>query len=262
MNNFFQLNPNITKPYALMDLDDTLFQTLRKIETWNLPSDNLTIATFNKQGESLSYFTAKQAEFFNWLYHTTELIPVTARDTVEIGRVKLPFTSWQVLTHGAVILDKNGEALATWQTHTAEKLTALQAKINNIQQFIEENFAELNLRLMPHFETFMGQPLAVYLAVKQADKNHAILENLAKMLPEKLPNFSGDFYIHVNANNLAILPHAIHKRHAVQFLLENYLDKNRASFGFGDSLADFPFLRLLDWYGTPNRGQLHEYFGQ
>lgn len=271
MPNFFKLNPNITKPYALMDLDDTLFQTLRKIETFNLSNgdltsdylpERLTVASVNKQGEPLSYFTPKQVEFFNWLYHSTELIPVTARDTTEIQRVKLPFTSWQVLTHGAVILDKNGEPLATWQTQIAEKLRPLQPKITEIQNFIETNFADLQLRLTLHFEELLGQKLAVYLAIKHADKNHKILESLANDLPQRFSNFNDCFYIHTNSNNLAILPYVIHKCHAVEFLLEHHFEKDRASFGFGDSLADLPFLQLLDWYGTPKRGQLHEYFSQ
>ena len=38
---FFQANPNITKPYALMDLDDTLFQTQRKIDAWDMPTAEL-----------------------------------------------------------------------------------------------------------------------------------------------------------------------------------------------------------------------------
>nr|WP_241878871.1 hypothetical protein [Psychrobacter sp. PraFG1]UNK05478.1 hypothetical protein MN210_00575 [Psychrobacter sp. PraFG1] len=54
-----------------------------------------------------------------------------------------------------------------------------------------------------------------------------------------------DFYIHSNANNLAILPKGIHKRHAVAYLLEQHLDHARPSFGFGDSLADLPFCSSL-----------------
>ena len=54
------------------------------------------------------------------------------------------------------------------------------------------------------------------------------------------------------------MPHTVHKKHAVAFLLDSYLDQSRPSFGFGDSLADLPFLQLLDWYGTPNHGQLHD----
>ena len=48
---FFQASPDIIKPYALMDLDDTLFQTQRKIDAWNLPAskaENLVCASVNK----------------------------------------------------------------------------------------------------------------------------------------------------------------------------------------------------------------------
>lgn len=257
----FTLNPIITKPYALMDLDDTLFQTLRKIEAWQMPQTNLTVATVNKIGEPLSYFTPKQAAFFNWLSHTTELIPVTARDIDEIKRVKLPFTSWQILTHGAVILDKNGQNLAGWQTVVAEKLMPLQRIIFDLKKIIETDFAKFNLRLTIHSENFLGQSQAVYLAIKQADKNHAILKNVADHLTKKFATIMQDFYIHINANNLAILPHGVHKKWAVEYLQTHCLDKDTPTFGFGDSVEDLPFLQRLDWYGTPPRGQLHEYFG-
>ncbi len=101
---FFESKVALVKPYALMDLDDTLFQTQRKIAAWQLPMDGLVAATVDKQNAPLSFLTPKQRHFFNWLSQSTELIPVTARDTTEIMRVKLPFDSWQVLTHGAVIV--------------------------------------------------------------------------------------------------------------------------------------------------------------
>ena len=113
---FFQSSLNIIKPYALMDLDDTLFQTQRKIDAWELPTtepENLICASVNKQGEPLSFMSQRQTVFFNWLLASTELIAVTARDRQEIKRVKLPFNSWQVLTHGAIILTSDGELLST-----------------------------------------------------------------------------------------------------------------------------------------------------
>ncbi|MBX4377814.1 hypothetical protein K4H02_22425, partial [Mycobacterium tuberculosis] len=64
----------------------------------------LVAATVDKQNAPLSFLTPRQHHFFNWLSQSTELIPITARDTTEIMRVKLPFDSWQVLTHGAVIV--------------------------------------------------------------------------------------------------------------------------------------------------------------
>ncbi len=266
---FFQPYPNIVKPYALMDLDDTLFQTQRKIDAWDLAaneSESLVCATVNKKDEPLSFMTIRQANFFNWLLASTELIVVTARDTSEIKRVKLPFSSWQVLTHGAVILTPDGKLLDTWQQHIYNELLPLQEKLNQLSQLFTKhsNNDNSHLKFTPHTDSFNSDSsgsdeheLTIYLAIKHAQKDHQALIELANKLPSLIRDFDQHFYVHVNANNLAILPHAIHKRHAVQFLLEHHLDNMRPSFGFGDSLADLPFLQLLDWYGMPNHGQLH-----
>ncbi|WP_201534754.1 HAD hydrolase family protein [Psychrobacter immobilis] len=258
---FFKANPDIIKPYALMDLDDTLFQTQRKIDAWDLPtaeSENLVCATVNKQGEPLSFMSQRQSAFFNWLLTSTDLIVVTARDRSEIKRVKLPFNSWQVLTHGAIILTPDGELLDAWQQYIHEQLLPLQKQINQLAELILEHSGQDNLVFTLHTDRFINDELTIYLAIKHAQKDHQLLAKLAKQLPILIPNFAENFYVHVNANNLAILPHSVHKRHAVQFLLDNHLDNQRPSFGFGDSLADLPFLQLLDWYGMPNHGQLHE----
>ena len=265
---FFQPSLNIIKPYALMDLDDTLFQTQRKIDAWELPTtehENLVCASVNKQGEPLSFMSQRQAAFFNWLLISTELIAVTARDRQEIKRVKLPFNSWQVLIHGAVILTSDGELLSTWQQHMYNVLTPLQDTLNQLTDLVDSSSQESNrvhndLKLTSHTDTFIDSELTIYLAIKHRQKDHQALAELATQLPTLIPDFDKHFYVHVNANNLAILPHAVHKRHAVQFLLEQHLDHQRPSFGFGDSLADLPFLQLLDWYGMPNHGQIHEQF--
>lgn len=259
MTDFFAPQIESVKPYALMDLDDTLFQTLRKITAWQLPTDDLVVATVNKQNEPLSFFTQKQQHFFNWLSQSTELIPVTARDTAEIARVKLPFNSWRILTHGAVIVEPSAQVCAHWQRLMAGQLLTLQDKLTQLAAQLTQL---AQLRITPHYEQFIvaDNPtnLMVYVAIKHQQKDHAALVTIATQLPTWLPSLLDDFYIHVNANNLAILPHVVNKHHAMRFLLDHYLDKRRPCFGFGDSLADLPFLQLLDWYGTPNRGQLHD----
>ncbi len=266
---FFQASSDIIKPYALMDLDDTLFQTQRKIDAWQLATtepENLVCATVNKQGEPLSFMSQRQAAFFNWLLASTELIAVTARDRQEIKRVKLPFNSWQVLTHGAIILTSDGDLLNAWQQHMYNALAPLQNTLNQLATWVNSYNSQKShsihndLKLTTHTDAFIENELTIYLAIKHIQKDHQALAELAKQLPILIPDFDAHFYVHVNANNLAILPHSVHKRHAVQFLLEQHLDHQRPSFGFGDSLADLPFLQLLDWYGLPNHGQLHEKF--
>ncbi|ELA09523.1 hypothetical protein MOMA_03935 [Moraxella macacae 0408225] len=263
----YALSPQ-NRPYALMDLDDTLFQTLRKIQPQPL-SDNLTVASVNKQGKALSFFSKKQHHFFNWLSQTTELIPVTARDSNEILRVKLPFHSWQVLTHGAVIVSPKQQIDSVWQQQIYTQLNDFQDNILTINQFITQINQQqaLELQLTLHDDKFNhNDRTLIYLAIKHKQRNETKLANFCQQLPTilstVLPNFTDDFYIHLNTNNLAILPKFIHKKHAVNYLLHQHLDKNRPCFGFGDSVADLPFLQILDWYGTPNRGQLHTQFAK
>ena len=263
---FFESKVALVKPYALMDLDDTLFQTQRKIAAWQLPMDGLVAATVDKQNAPLSFLTPKQCHFFNWLSQSTELIPVTARDTTEIMRVKLPFDSWQVLTHGAVIVAPSGQICTRWQRLMAGQLVALQSKLTQLMARLTGFEA---LRITPHYEHFIvdnnAADLMVYVAIKHRHKDHDALLQFAAQLPSVLneaADLGDEFYIHVNANNLALLPHVVNKHHAMRFLLDHHLDKNRPCFGFGDSLADLPFLQLLDWYGTPNRGQLHDAISQ
>lgn len=258
----FALNPdNIIKPYALMDLDDTLFQTPRKLSPDQCTDKTaLTVATLDKRGQPLSVMTPKQVRFFNWLYHHCELIPVTARDTTEITRVLLPFASWRVLTHGAVIVTPDGTPEPKWQAQIARVLQPLQKTLISISHHLQTpEFSQL--RITPHYERFGDADLLVYIAVKHAAKDAIALQTLATRLPTLLDiaNFATHWYIHHNANNLAILPQAIHKRHAVEFLQTQHLDNLRPCFGFGDSLADLGFLQRLDWYGTPSQGQLHEH---
>lgn len=271
---FFQPSLDIIKPYALMDLDDTLFQTQRKIDAWDLPTaeqQQLVCATVNKQHQPLSFMTQRQAAFFNWLLVSTELIVVTARDRDEIQRVKLSFSSWQVLTHGAIILMPDGQLFDDWQQYIYKQLLPLQDKLKQLAALISNHDKDAydSLVFTPHTDHFNNEAnneangdvnseqLTIYLAIKHAQKDHQALAKLAAQLPSLIADFDSYFYVHVNANNLAILPHAIHKQHAVQYLLEHCLDCQRPSFGFGDSLADLPFLQLLDWYGMPNHGQLH-----
>ena len=266
MTDFFKPETALVKPYALMDLDDTLFQTQRKIAAWQLPMDGLVAATVDKQNAPLSFLTPKQRHFFNWLSQSTELIPVTARDTTEIMRVKLPFDSWQVLTHNTIIIAPSGQICTRWQRLMAGQLVALQSKLTQLMARLTGFEA---LRITPHYEHFIvdnnATDLMVYVAIKHRHKDHDALLQFAAQLPSVLneaADLGDEFYIHVNANNLAILPHVVNKHHAMRFLLDYHLDKNRPCFGFGDSLADLPFLQLLDWYGTPNRGQLHDAISQ
>lgn len=256
---FLKNKPSLIKPYALMDLDDTLFQTKRKLPSF-VDDNALIVASVNKKNEPLSFMTQKQANFFCWLSAHTTLIAVTARDTQEIKRVQLPFCDVQILTHGAIILQKNGDADKQWECTLFGQLTQCQNALSNLYDQLLA--LDKSINITPHFDDFCQNQLMIYLAIKHPNKDHNALQKLADDLPSLCQKWGinfADFYVHYNANNLAVLPKCVHKKHAVAFLKQHYFKDNIPLFGFGDSLADLPFLTLLDWYGTPNQGQLHNF---
>ncbi|HMU87433.1 MAG TPA: hypothetical protein PKC11_07370, partial [Agitococcus sp.] len=63
------------KPLFLMDLDDTLLQTARKMPA-DMPRQ---VAALDKHGQPLSFTNPKQQAFIEWLLLCADVVPVTAR---------------------------------------------------------------------------------------------------------------------------------------------------------------------------------------
>ncbi len=70
----------------------------------------------------------------------------------------------------------------------------------------------------------------------------------------ELPNV----LIHVNNNNLAILPTWLDKRNAVDYLRMRYfaVHSNVLTFGMGDSLVDINFIGACDYMIVPAASQI------
>jgi len=55
----------------------------------------------------------------------------------------------------------------------------------------------------------------------------------------------------------------VSKRRAVEYLLQQLdPEEQRVYLGFGDSLSDFDFLQLCDWFGMPKNSQLNRFMHQ
>ncbi|MGZ8946758.1 MAG: hydrolase, partial [Methylococcaceae bacterium] len=91
--------------YIFLDLDDTLFQTLRKCAL-GADDPNLQVRAFLPDGTPNSFATHKQQWLWHWLAKGFRIVPVTGRDVHAFERVTLPFQEEVILNHGAVILDK------------------------------------------------------------------------------------------------------------------------------------------------------------
>lgn len=106
------------RPLALVDLDDTLFQTARKMPE-GLPR---VTATLDIEGQPNGYMSTVQHSLAHWLLSTTDVIPVTARSVEAFSRVQLPFMHGAVCSHGGVILGPDGKLDEEWQARMSDVL--------------------------------------------------------------------------------------------------------------------------------------------
>ena len=231
----------MNKPVIFSDLDDTLFQTRRKMV------DELDLAPYrtgalDRSLEPRSFMTEEQSMLVDWMLEHAELIPVTARGTEEIARVSIPFKSWAVTTHGAVILTPQGQPDPAWQALMLEKLQPYAADLLAMQRKITELMTERNINGWARINYEYGDT-PVYLVMKHRDSTrldelYAIADEIEQLFPTE------GYYVHRNSNNVAWLPTVVEKGLAVTFLLEK-LRLERGVFpviGLGDSLSDHRFM--------------------
>ncbi len=125
------------KPVILSDLDDTLFQTKRKM-TQEQALTPFRAGAVDRTLQPRSFMTEEQAMLTDWLLAHVDLIPVTARGTEELRRVTIPFRSYAITTHGAVILRPDGSPEPGWQSEMLTALGPYCERLSSLQQLCTE----------------------------------------------------------------------------------------------------------------------------
>lgn len=248
--------------FIFIDLDDTLFQTLRKCEQYTSGDSDAKFKprAYLKDGSPISYSTAKQDKLWEWLSNTAALIPVTARNFDAFSRVTLPFANEVILNHGAVILDKNRQMDSEWGAYMAKILPDYQHDLFDLWKQVE-HYALSNPSLRPRLIDDFG--MIWYGVIKHQDANEeALNELLEAVIAKHEAVVSGRLYWHANSNNLAVIPSVVGKAHAVKFLMEKYALEHGNVFtvGMGDSKTDLPFMSLCDYTLIPKNTQLGKLF--
>lgn len=244
-----------TKPLVFLDLDDTIFQTARKMETL----DSAIPASVNTAGETNSWMNPVQSAFFLWLSQSAEVIPVTGRSVDQLNRVLLPFNSWKIACHGALIMSPAGMIEPHWEKRIRILTHPLQRDLRTIYEACVRFYADRGFAARGHIESI--EDLGIYIVMKHADwrrlqELYAVREVLAEIPAMK------HFYITANDNNFSILPGGLDKGMAARHLLKSLACQNRPVLGFGDGLADLAFMNLCDWWGTPRASQITRSLGQ
>lgn len=238
------------RPLVFTDLDDTLFQTARK-----MPADAVRhTATLDAEGNPNGYMSNVQKSFSDWLLANADVVPVTARSAEVYARVKLPFTHGAICSHGGVILDAEGNFDAQWQRLMINRLAAYQERLPELSRRTLELGKRLGFSLRGWVVKEQGQ--AMYVVTKHNEQTDFVLQAV-EIEARRLGMLEG-LYVHRNGNNLAFLPEELNKRWAVLEWIRRDREKNgvRPILGFGDSLSDLAFMSECNWWATPNRGQV------
>jgi hydroxymethylpyrimidine pyrophosphatase-like HAD family hydrolase len=241
------------KKFLFVDLDDTLFQSSGKCG----PDEELHPAAFLKDGTACSYTTARQRAFLTMAQREMTLIPATARNRDAFTRVGMSFTDYVIIDYGGVVLAPNGEPDEFW---LAKMRAAMQAALPGLEQIRDliDAYAERSglggkARIIEDF----GVPF--YVVRKDPEKRSEPLEQIERDVVAPWCEGEGkDFFIHRNGNNLAILPNALNKAHAVEYVRARLAEEHGeiVTFGMGDSKSDARFMSACDYAIVPNGTQL------
>ncbi len=243
------------------DLDDTLFQTARKLDP--AAKETAQLAAVAGNGKH-SYMTGAQGGLLTWL-RSGLVIPVTARGSEAFGRVAIPFSGPAIVANGAAILNGDGRADPRWRARVEAGLEPARAILDGLPEIVRETARGLDLpaRTWLVEEPGLG---GVYAVVKTgADALEGRLAELARHLlaAVALPDGKDDedgagaWRLHLNGNNLALVPPAISKANATAFLLDRLRrDGPILAVGVGDSVSDLDFMRLCDLWMTPRGSQI------
>lgn len=242
-----------------VDLDDTLFQTLAKYSG----DPALEPVAYYISGEPCSYTTEKQRFLFELFQSNMIVVPTTARDMDAFARVNLSFTSYTICNFGGVILNPDGEINAFWREKIIHQIAALTP-------VLQELIAEINDFCIS--SGFPGRAKMVsdsgmdfYLVIKDPEKKLERLEIIEReIISPWLKLRLGEFFIHRNANNLAVVPTAINKSHAVEYVISLFKQEfgQIMTFGMGDSKSDAKFMALCDYSIVPKNSQLSSHLEQ
>lgn len=239
---------------VLTDLDDTLFQSFK-----GKPPAGAIEATIDLDGKPYAHSSIQQQKLLDVMVKAGGLIiPVTGRRTSSFLNCRLPDVmncEYAIVSHGAVILDKQHRLLDDWVKFLAVNyaLAHWQQILTSLYQQLFEHFSEdesVRVRLI------VDQGITAYICIKINKKGYLPEKSIqiSKLLNAELKE---EMLLHENGRNFALLPPYAQKKVAVSFLKGklgiNPLD---TVFAIGDSDSDLPFMVDSDFLIVPQQAQI------
>ncbi|MDQ6952566.1 MAG: hypothetical protein Q9M15_03460 [Mariprofundaceae bacterium] len=230
------------------DLDDTLIQTRRK-----LPENaSFSLGATDKEGLPLSFMTKSQETMLKIFSQSDAIIiPVTGRNTSALDRVAYAFNHYRVVSHGALVLQKNGDICTKWLEKVAHQFDAWKALMFSCNEEILSLIKDYQLNARSRVIT--DHDIDVYVSVKGEPEALTFIRE---------HNTHGQHFTHhENAHNYALLPPYASKKKAVEHIHQMLnLGADHLIIGLGDSLSDLEFMTSCQFAMFPQHSQIKRSF--
>lgn len=231
---------------VFVDLDDTLFQTPQKNPQADRP------AAVDREGNPLSFRCRRQEAFLDWLAKDALVVPVTGRSVEAFRRVTIPFHGHAICSFGGVLLDTDGQPDPEWHRRMAVAAGGTEAVMEGLLGMVADAAGSHRVDVRHRIIRDAGLPL--YISVKHNAGDSGETARLATVVSPSVPE---GWTLHLNANNMALIPPFLGKAAAVAHFLERFVGERPAlTVGVGDSLTDVGFMKLCDYAISPTKSQI------
>jgi trehalose-6-phosphatase len=229
-----------------LDLDDTILQTAPKCP----PGEPVEAVATDRAGRALSFMTRAQRRLLDFWWEQGTVIPVTGRTDDALARVAIPFISWRITHHGAVIRQPDGRLPAWWRVEVEPLLAAAQPLLRSMAARLSGRATAGGYRVSSHS---VDEWLS-YVSIKADDDGATLSQVRARLEEAELPP---ELALHHNGNNLALTVRGAQKHDAVRRVARELEREGPiVTIGAGDSLTDIPFLRTCDFALAPRDSQI------
>ncbi|UQZ90232.1 hypothetical protein C4J81_13885 [Deltaproteobacteria bacterium Smac51] len=234
---------------VFMDLDDSIFQTLRKC-----PDEPLEAAALDRGGHPSSYFSFSQRCLLELFSRQTIVVPTTARNRAAFGRVRFKFNHGAILNYGGLILRPDGQIDESWHDRMKPLCEESAPLLAEVMALADKTIRDRGLNCQARIIGDHG--LDFYVVVKnyysRPQELNIIMDEMKKF------HFTPEIRIHLNDNNLSLRPHFLDKSEAVTYFRQSHIvseNQNLPLIGMGDSFSDLEFMRSCNFMLLPGGSQ-------
>ena len=238
------------------DIDDCFMATRRKFAD----DTPLTVASLDVHGEPRSYISDKQQTLLDIFSNSgARIIPVTGRSYRTLQRIQVDalLNSWKVVSHGALIIEPDGEKSKEWLDYLNHQfpLSSWSKKLATMNHQISDILNSQQHQAKCHIVS--EDDLDCYVCIKCSEEidYQRVFDSVLSASCLDLDEIK----IHINGRNMALLPPYTQKQLAVKFLNNKLNKDNQAlTLSMGDSLSDIPFMKQTDFLFIPTKSQISE----